>query len=669
MNEAQELRRLIPLNTLSAARFEQVAAEMLVEDGPKGTILFHQGEPTQEFVYILSGTVSLQAGGVEMDSVTGGTETARFALAHQNPRKVSAVAKEAIRYTRIRPEFINQREEPPIGYTVSHTPEAVGNDWISALLRSPVFRRLTPSNLQSLLRSVEEISTQADEVICRQDDPGDYFYIIKQGQCVLTRKPSPQAKEIKLATLKDFDTFGEDALIADQPRSVTVKMAGDGVLLRLDKASFLRLVGAVIPRLEAREAIDIVRHGGGAWLDVRLPDAYQQGHPKGASNAPFFSLRMMLSSLDRQKKYVLACDNGKLCAAGAYLLLRHGFDAYALQDGIDTLPAEEIAMPSKNPEWAEPPAPSTPPAMEMDSYLVEVEEIEPGSAWQEAFPAPTTPVANPTPAPPPTADPQQPDAELRRLAADKQRADAELAQARLDINRLEASLWELRQHHERLLGEWRDTPETPADAKALSALQQEIERANLHNAELRQQQQLAEQTIADLEKQVGELKVITEEFIEQGASDPDEEREALRAELDMVRQQAGAELSALQARLAGVEADNARLRNEAQTIKTQLTVREAVAAAEDGGHQAPARRSSPAVGILLPVAIGLLAAVLVLGGLLGLDAGRGLLRTWLGAEPAPAGGSAAVLEPAQPAVPAGQTAGGANAPAPATGTP
>ncbi|MDV3242069.1 MAG: Crp/Fnr family transcriptional regulator, partial [Methylocaldum sp.] len=100
-SDAQELRRLIPLNTLSDSRFEQLCSQIRIDEAPKGSILFRQGETKNEFVYLLSGTISLQAGGVEMDSISGGTDTARFALAHQIPRKVSAVANDTVRYVRI----------------------------------------------------------------------------------------------------------------------------------------------------------------------------------------------------------------------------------------------------------------------------------------------------------------------------------------------------------------------------------------------------------------------------------------------------------------------------------------------------------------------------------------------------------------------------------------
>jgi CRP-like cAMP-binding protein len=611
--EAQELRRLIPLNTLSEERFEQLCSEIKVEEGPKGTVLFRQGDPTGEFVYVLSGTISLQAGGVEMDSVSGSSETGRFALAHQNPRKVTAVAKDRIRYLRVSPDLINQRDEGPAqppAYTVSHNPDEADGDWISALLRSPVFRRLPPSNLQALLRSVEEIEVQAGDVICRQDERGDYFYIIKQGQCVLTRKPSPLAKEIKLANLKDFDAFGEDALISDQPRTVTVTMSTDGVLLRLDKANFLRLVGnPVISRVEPQEAIDLVKQGG-AWLDIRVQDVHQLGHPRGALNIPFFSLRMMLATLDRHRKYVLACEDGKLSEAGAYLLLRHGFDAYALKGGLAALPESELSTGPQPPSaTAAPAAPAEIPEPD-DVELIELEDWEPPAPERNA------------PAAMPEKTPQN--AEELRLARER------LAHAEGELKRLEGERERLIREKDLALAELeRSRQATKRLEASLQPLRQELAELKAKHAIVLSGKEAAEQEAEALQKQTAELQSMLEEFVAEGGEyTPAEEVEALRSELEMVREHAGAELAALQAKMGGIEADNAKLRAETQTLKTQISIRDValeVAKREDGTAD---RRSLPA-RLALPILAGLLVAALVLGGLLGLGAGRDLLRGWL----------------------------------------
>lgn len=345
--EIQELRRLIPLNTLSDSRFEQLCTQIRIDEAPKGSTLFRQGDTKNELVYVLSGTISLQAGGVEMDSISGGTDTARFALAHQIPRKVSAVANDTVRYIRVKPEMINQQEEVSRNlptYKVSNIPEEPTRDWMTALLKSPLFQRLSPANIQAILRSLEEIEVKAGDVVCRQGDPGDFYYIIKKGRCSLSRRPSRLAKEIKLATLKISDAFGEDSLISGDTRNVTVTMLTDGVLLRLDKTSFIKLLKDPVISLVEFESAQRMANRDAIWLDVRSPDSFEQGRLPGSLNIPFFSLRVMLPTLNRQSKYLLVCDDGRLSEAAAFLLIRYGFEAFVLSGGISKVPRDHLVV-------------------------------------------------------------------------------------------------------------------------------------------------------------------------------------------------------------------------------------------------------------------------------------------------------------------------------------
>lgn len=630
-NDAQDLRRLIPLNTLSAQRFDAVCAAVRIEDAPKGTALFHQGDATHEFVYLLSGTVALQAGGVEMDSVGSGTDVARFALAHQNPRKVAAIAKDAIRYVRIPTELVYPKEEvrtPPPEARAVEVSESAESDWMSSLLRSPIFQRLPPANLQAVLRAIQEVKVKAGDVIFYQDDVGDYFYIIKHGQCSLTRKPNAHAKEIKLATLKSRDTFGEDALISEQPRTLTVTMDTHGELLRLDKANFLKLVSdPVIDKLPAKEAIEVVKQGG-VWLDVRMPDQYQNGQPRGELiRAPFFSLRMMLPNLDRGKKYITICGSGKISEAAAYLLLRFRFNARVLKGGIGTLPPEEM-MAAEAESAAEPEAaPLKPeplgPRDEAEIVLTDVPAPPPGIEEEIVLSAPEIP-----PASPPEQDHHKLESRLTRLMADKEKSDAELQQARLTVHKLQTALAEIQKERNLLLQQYSGggAPAQAQEAMPEDGLRRELEDLKARYAQAVFEKDFAGQEALNLEKQVGDLKAMVEDFMEQGGYTGDAETEALRAELEMVREQAGSELTELQAKLSEAETAKARLETDLQLAKVQLSVHDA-AAEEDAD---PAEKPSILPALLGGAAVGFALAALAAGALLAVPAGRDLVRSWVG---------------------------------------
>ncbi len=348
--DGQAIRKLIPLTTLSEAAFNKLCSQVRIEEGPKGTVLFKQGDQKNEFVYLLEGVISLQAAGMEMDTITGGSEEARFALAHQIPRKVFAVAKDKIRFIRVNAEVLNSttsKKQDSVSYEVSDIPEESSGDWMTTLLKSPIFQRLPAANLQKVLTSMEAMEVKAGELVVKQGDPGDYYYIIKKGRCSLTRKPSKIAKEIKLAELKTTDTFGEDSLISGAPRNVNITMLTDGILLRLSKESFLQLVKKpVIQTLSIDQAIEEVGKGA-ILLDVRTPDSFERGRLEGSCNIPFFSLRMQLSNLDPAKKLIVICEDGTTSEAASFLLIRFAFDAVVLKGGFNAVPEQYLGSFSR----------------------------------------------------------------------------------------------------------------------------------------------------------------------------------------------------------------------------------------------------------------------------------------------------------------------------------
>ena len=166
--------------------------------------------------------------------------------------------------------------------------ESNPDDWMIALLRSPIFKRLPPVNVQKILMALEDVHFKKDEVILTQGSEGDYYYLIKNGECLLTRKPSPKAKEIRLAQLTTGDTFGEDALISGAVRSLTVTALTDISLLRLDRQLFLSLIKNPTLKFVNYSEMQAAIKQGSVLLDVRTPDEYVSGHLDGSINEPFF---------------------------------------------------------------------------------------------------------------------------------------------------------------------------------------------------------------------------------------------------------------------------------------------------------------------------------------------------------------------------------------------
>jgi putative ABC transport system ATP-binding protein len=100
-----------------------------------------------------------------------------------------------------------------------------------------LFRQLTPIELTQVAERMRKRRFARNEVIIRQGEPGDYFYLIGHGAVDVTRRDGDSA-ERHLATLALGNCFGERALLSGEPRNATVLAKTDVEAYVLNKADF-----------------------------------------------------------------------------------------------------------------------------------------------------------------------------------------------------------------------------------------------------------------------------------------------------------------------------------------------------------------------------------------------------------------------------------------------
>ena len=211
---------------------------------------------------------------------------------------------------------------------------ATSDDWMTTLLQTKAFHKIPPANIQAIFMRMQRADFRTGEVVIKQGDEGDYFYVIVKGKCVVTRETPLNKVGIKLAELAMGDTFGEEALISDAKRNASVSMLTDGALMRLSKEDFRTLLNEpMLEWVDLAQASAIVEHGG-QWLDVRLPSEFENYRMEGAVNLPLYFIRLKMKSLDRNIHYVVCCDTGRRSSAAAYILSERGFHASVLKGGL-----------------------------------------------------------------------------------------------------------------------------------------------------------------------------------------------------------------------------------------------------------------------------------------------------------------------------------------------
>jgi CRP-like cAMP-binding protein len=345
----QVLRQFVPLNELTSDNLQDLAQKTRIEILGKGKALFKRGDNDNFSFYLLSGELLLLGEDGKKKTIRGGTSNTRFPLEHHRPRRCTAIAESECNYFRVDNDMLDilLTWDQNAGMMVSDLEEdddaaneEDSSDWMTMMLRSEIFHRIPPSNIQAVLMRMQPMPVTKDEVIIRQGDEGDYYYFIQKGRCIVTHS-AKSGKEIKLAELEAGTGFGEEALVSDNKRNANVTMLTDGVLMRMAKRDFVELLKApVLKSVGYAEAKKMVASGA-VWLDVRLDIEHRNVAIPGSMNIPLYLLRIKSHELNNNTKYIVYCDTGRRSASAAYLLSERGYDAYILDGGLRGLRKEE----------------------------------------------------------------------------------------------------------------------------------------------------------------------------------------------------------------------------------------------------------------------------------------------------------------------------------------
>lgn len=338
----QVLRQFVPLNELTSDNLQDLAQKTRIEVLEKGKALFKRGDSDNYSYYLLSGDLLLLGENNKKKNLHGGTAPTRFPLEHHRPRRYTAIAESECNYFRVDNDMLDilLTWDQNAGMMVSDLEEdettveqEENGDWMTMMLRSEIFHRIPPSNIQAVFMRMEAVPFSEGEEVIRQGADGDYYYFIQSGRCAVTHD-TKSGKSIKLAELEAGTGFGEEALISDNKRNANVTMLTDGVLMRMAKKDFVELLKApVLKQVDYNQAKKMVSEGA-IWLDVRLESEHKNVAIPGSMNIPLYLLRIKSRALDSSKKYIVYCDTGRRSSSAAYLLNERGFDACFLDGGL-----------------------------------------------------------------------------------------------------------------------------------------------------------------------------------------------------------------------------------------------------------------------------------------------------------------------------------------------
>ena len=348
------LASLEPIAAFGATRLRELLDYCHTEKIARGANPFSMHGLQGQSVYLLSGELELQYQDGNRVLVSAQSEWAKHPLGKRQPDIVAATALCDSQLLRIDDELLDRMmtwdqvashafqvdslANPGLQQSELDSRRVFNSTLFSAenLQRGP-FAHLPPANIGELIKRIEAVVVWADDVIVREGEEGDFYYLIDTGKARVTRRVG--GVELALADLHAGEVFGEEALISEACRNATVTMQSNGVLLRLNRQDFLHLMQEpLLHKIAFEQAQQAVAEGLALWLDVRHPPEYRYDRLTGALNIPLNDIRNAIGVLDHAKKYIVYCQSGRRSAAAAFILAQAGYQVQVLEGGLWATP-------------------------------------------------------------------------------------------------------------------------------------------------------------------------------------------------------------------------------------------------------------------------------------------------------------------------------------------
>jgi cAMP-dependent protein kinase regulator len=180
------------------------------------------------------------------------------------------------------------------------------------LPKTPFFSVLSRDLFRMAVERVRLIQLAAGEILFAQGDPGDALYVVAWGEIAVL---APQ----EIARLSEGDFFGEIALLADRPRTATVRATVDSQVLAIDRSLLNDLIAG------SPELLKVLLR----FLRERLVAMLAETSPLFAPFTPLerLGLAARFSFVEIDEGLAIIAEGGK--SPGLFILLAGEADALA----------------------------------------------------------------------------------------------------------------------------------------------------------------------------------------------------------------------------------------------------------------------------------------------------------------------------------------------------
>ncbi|KAG5277568.1 hypothetical protein AALO_G00119100 [Alosa alosa] len=281
-SEAEQIKHAIQKNDF-LSRLDDEQISMMVEllealDRCPGDDVIVEGSEGDSMYIVAAGELKVTQAGHVLRTLSSGDVFGELAILYNCKRTASVRAATAVRLWSI------QRQK----YRTIMTNKSIRKreQLMGFLKTAQTLKALNDLQLSKIIDSMEEVKFQKSEVIVREGAEGNTFYIILDGEVLVTKKVNGQQKTIR--RMGQGEHFGELALIREILRTATCTALGPVTCFCIDKEVFEETIP--IENLELHDELKVlepspepedVQPGASLRLKDLVPVFYQEGRYQG----------------------------------------------------------------------------------------------------------------------------------------------------------------------------------------------------------------------------------------------------------------------------------------------------------------------------------------------------------------------------------------------------
>ena len=230
------------LSTLPLAGLDRLARAARVREVPRGTNVVRQGERGDEFFVIAAGTAAVivreRGEDKTVEELGVGGYFGERALLGDGLRRATVRGLTPLKLLVFQ---ANTFWKELAGTMAWETRLRLALGERERLEELPIFAGMGSRQLDLLAVKLEVREVAAGDTLIRQGDPGDTFYIVREGELEVLVSGNGGRRRANL--LRPGDFFGEIALLYEVPRTATVRARTPASVWELGRQDFRDLVG------------------------------------------------------------------------------------------------------------------------------------------------------------------------------------------------------------------------------------------------------------------------------------------------------------------------------------------------------------------------------------------------------------------------------------------